>query len=181
MHVRSIIRLVDKYIGKPKAAVEIGVYRGETSAILCNKYPKCQFTFIDLWKVCAPDDSYAYDPMAKHTQDDWDKIFREARGNIHAASSDAIILMASSKQAVDFYQNGSLDFVFLDADHSYEAVSQDIRMWHRKVKTGGLLIGHDYGGFTDRIGRTGVKKAVDEFFGESNVIVKRGRIWAVRV
>ena len=42
------------------------------------------------------------------------------------------------------YSNKSLDFVFIDADHSYESVAKDIDAWRSKVKQGGFLAGHDF-------------------------------------
>lgn len=68
------------------------------------------------------------------------------------------------------------DLVFLDADHSYEAVRDDIWAWALHVKPGGILCGHDYGvkAFP------GVKRAVDEIFGEQNVNVVGRCIWWVR-
>lgn len=49
-----------------------------------------------------------------------------------------------------------VDLVFIDADHSYEAVFNDIMNWKRHVKPGGILCGHDYDYFP------GVTQAVDE-------------------
>lgn len=48
------------------------------------------------------------------------------------------------------------DFVFLDSSHLYEQTKAEIRLWHRKIKVGGILGGHDVDGCE------GVKKAVYE-------------------
>ena len=53
--------------------------------------------------------------------------------------------------------DGSLDFVYLDGDHSEAAVAGDIRLWRPLVKPGGILAGHDYG----HPDFPGVKQAVD--------------------
>ena len=63
------------------------------------------------------------------------------------------------------YDNASLDFCFIDADHAYESVSKDIDAWRPKVKRGGILAGHDYihePGF-------GVVQAVNERFARFEV------------
>jgi hypothetical protein len=52
----------------------------------------------------------------------------------------------------------SLDAVFLDADHTYEAVSKDLPFWYKKIKKGGWLLGDDYKSCCP-----GTTKAVDEF------------------
>jgi len=51
----------------------------------------------------------------------------------------------------------SLDFCYIDGNHTYEAVEKDLRMYWPRVKKGGLFAGHDYGD------QNGVKLAVDEF------------------
>ena len=55
-----------------------------------------------------------------------------------------IMIRALSHQAVDLFQDGSLDFIYIDGDHSYEGVKKDIQLWFPKVKKGGLVAGHDY-------------------------------------
>jgi predicted O-methyltransferase YrrM len=51
---------------------------------------------------------------------------------------------ALSWDAASLFRDGSLDAVFLDADHSYESVCKDVAAWLPKVKAGGVLAGHDY-------------------------------------
>lgn len=55
------------------------------------------------------------------------------------------------------------DFIFLDAMHTYESVKEDIERWWPRVKTGGIMAFHDYG----HSDFPGVKRAVDEKFGEA--------------
>lgn len=52
-------------------------------------------------------------------------------------------LRLDSTAAAETFDNRSLDFVFIDADHSYEAVKADIAAWRPKVRPGGILCGHD--------------------------------------
>lgn len=76
----------------------------------------------------------------------------------------------SSVEASKDFKDGSLDFVYIDADHSYEAVKQDIDVWLPKVKVGGVLGGHDFypGKLGDYVEKSpsnnGVKRAVLEYF-----------------
>ncbi len=79
-----------------------------------------------------------------------------------------------SEAAAETFADGSLSFVFIDADHRYDAVAQDIRSWSSKVKPGGILAGHDY---TDEW--PGVVKAVDEAFGDR--VQRFGCSWMVRI
>lgn len=49
-----------------------------------------------------------------------------------------------STRAADSFDNDSLDFVYIDGDHSYESVTQDIKTWMKKLKPGGIIAGDDY-------------------------------------
>jgi len=69
----------------------------------------------------------------------------------------------SGSQAARCFPDESLDFIYIDADHTYEAVVNDIKVWYPKLKVGGLFGGHDY--WKSRyFGRNfGVIQAVNEF------------------
>eukprot|EP00971_Amphidinium_carterae_P067679 1340279-Amphidinium_carterae.1 len=54
------------------------------------------------------------------------------------------LMVTTSALAAGTVPDGSLDMVFLDADHTYKGVKQDIELWWRKVRHGGILAGHDY-------------------------------------
>lgn len=71
-----------------------------------------------------------------------------------------------SNEIVKQYKNNSIDFLFIDADHSYDSVKEDLTLWFPKVKKDGIIAGHDYTTHTD------VKKAVDEFFDEYHIYNK---------
>ncbi len=59
---------------------------------------------------------------------------------------------------------GDWDFIFIDADHSYETVKRDIELWRPRVRRGGILAFHDYSDEPE-CAYPGVKQAVDEAFG----------------
>lgn len=71
-------------------------------------------------------------------------------------------IQMSSDKAADLLQDQSLDLVFIDADHSYEAVKKDILKYTPKLKSTGLMTGHD-------IDYPGVNKAVNELIKEFDV------------
>ena len=70
----------------------------------------------------------------------------------------------------------TLDLVYIDANHDYQSVLNDIRIWAPKVKIGGLITGHDY---THENGY-GVIQAVDEVFGKPDKVFE-DTSWSVRV
>ena len=71
------------------------------------------------------------------------------------------------------FDDASIDAIYIDGDHRYEAVKNDIKAWLPKVKPGGIVAGHDYGW-------DGVKKAVDEIFGDQ-VQQMKNSTWRVDV
>jgi len=85
----------------------------------------------------------------------------------------ATMLVMTTDEAVTYFAHDSMDFVFIDADHSYEAVQSDIANWRPIIRTGGWLLGHDYNAKWP-----GVVSAVDRAFG-SRVRVFPGSIWGV--
>jgi len=75
------------------------------------------------------------------------------------------------------YPNGWFDIVFIDADHSYEGVKSDIHLWLPKVKSGGILAGHDFN--VEMF--PGTVQAVCEAFPSSMVQLYDDTVWAVKV
>ena len=84
----------------------------------------------------------------------------------------ARLIIADSVDAAAQIPDGTLDFVFIDADHSYESVLRDIAAWRSKVRVKGWFGGHDYNKKFP-----GVVRAVDSVFGRK-VIPLPGSIWS---
>ncbi len=72
-------------------------------------------------------------------------VFGTFRSNVAAVASGIKVqaLVADSVDAASFIADGAFDLVFIDADHSYGAVTADITAWRSKVRAGGILCGHD--------------------------------------
>jgi hypothetical protein len=69
----------------------------------------------------------------------------------------------TSRNAYESFDTASLDFVFIDAQHYYEAVREDPDLWRDTVKGGGIIGGHDYLDGEFDTGMFGVKQAVKEW------------------
>jgi predicted O-methyltransferase YrrM len=120
--------------------VEVGVYHGDfTMEILAFNQPSELFA-VDNW------DGAAYEPHAT-----------EAYTRLGHLAPRIRILRKESLVAAKDFADGSLDIVYLDADHT--RCAEDIVAWWPKVRPGGWLTGHDY---TMDSGMT-VKRDVDEF------------------
>ena len=76
-----------------------------------------------------------------------------------------------SVNAARLFNDESIDFVYVDALHSYEGCMADLEAWYPKLKKGGILSGHDYGEHPHKPEPDfpGVTRAVDEFFNSKNI------------
>jgi hypothetical protein len=104
-------------------------------------------------------------------------LFQTFLTNLVSHRGRVVPLRTESAAASRYFPDESLGAVFLDADHTYEAVSKDLRAWYPKLRPGGLLFGHDYVPPHAR-SLNGVVRAVDEFFaGQSLEIRPMSRVW----
>jgi hypothetical protein len=132
---------------KKNVGAEIGVRSGITSQYLLAESPRLVMHLVD------PYEPYL-DCGVRYTQEMQDAIFEEAEIRVGRYGDRAIWHKNTSLNACNDFAEGSLDFVFIDANHDYNEVCVDLRIWVRKVRSGGLLCGHDYN-------MVGVKRAVD--------------------
>ena len=140
---------------------EIGVYRGnmikDTLSSVASQFIRDYYA-IDLW-------TFSEEWFPDHTQQKWDGMYLEVVKYMPWFHQLRIIRMASV-QAADLFWDGFFDLVFIDADHRYEPVTADIKAWLPKVRSGGIISGHDFTSRTRR--RSMVKPAVTDFFGAGN-------------
>lgn len=146
--------------------VEIGVWRGQSvcyaAVEIINKRKNITIDAIDTWEGSPQENLHQKDPHQDGTLYD---IFLK---NIEPVKHIITPVKMDSIQASFRYEDRSLDFVFIDASHIYEAVKADIQAWLPKVKIGGYIGGHDYNTNIEPL--NGVKLAVDEIFGEDKKI-----------
>jgi hypothetical protein len=138
---------------------EIGVRSGEGLKLFAACNPKLVIG-VDLWSDLGPKSQND----APITQNRLDAVYQELLGRGRVYWPFLKLIRKHSVLAADDVEDGSLDFVFIDADHTYEAVAADIKAWWPKVRLGGTLAGHDYVNHTLKNGVSfGVIQAVDEF------------------
>lgn len=94
-------------------------------------------------------------------------------------SSHVKFLPLSSQEASQKFDDESLDFVFIDADHQYDSVLNDIKVWLPKIRVGGIIAGHDYNDYEEINSYPGVRKAVDECFPNGVDVITR-TVWEYR-
>jgi Methyltransferase domain len=150
--------------------VELGSWTGRSAAYcvveLINRSKLGEFYCVDSWKGEA---AIAYDP---DTVQDLKKIFKQ---NLKPVLKHISMLNMMSWNAAKKFADHSVDFCYVDAGHSYEAVTKDLEAWWSKMRPGAMFGGDDY-----TKGYPGVQQAVWDFFGTRNIKVRRaGRCWLV--
>ncbi len=128
---------------------EIGVLSADTSSYLLAEFPNLTLTCVDPWLAY---NQHEPERTAEHMSHQ-EKV---ARQKLSIFGDRAQIIKDYSVNGSKHVADNSLDFVFIDALHTYEAVTEDITAWYPKVRSGGLFAGHDYHW-------EGVQKAVEEF------------------
>src|SRR3990167_6983093 len=120
---------------------EVGVWKGEYSRAFCEAIPGLQWTCVDPW---AP---YAAYRDNKNQQEAIDHAYAMAQKVLKPYN--VRFLRMFSEDAVSFVPDGSLDVVFIDGNHETAYIRQDLDLWTPKVRSGGVIAGHDY-----RVNRT---------------------------
>ena len=151
-HLKMFMKM---FRGEKPTIVEIGSWVGTSSVAISDgirKFcPGAKFYCVDIFS----NQYYSSVPgLAFGAKHDIRKIFeKNMKGNPHTT------LQMESLEGAKKFENESVDFIFIDANHDYEYVKADIEAWYPKLKIGGIMCGHDYS--ADFIG---VKKAVKEIF-----------------
>ena len=141
-----------------KYGVEVGTDHGQYAQQLCVGIPNLTLVCIDPWLAYTEGEDV-------HDQIEVDAIYEEAKNRL--APYDALLVRRTSMDALDQFYNNSLDFVFIDGNHDYDHVLEDIDGWTDKVKPGGVIAGHDYR--QDSTRNYGVIRAVKEYTEEYSI------------
>ena len=123
----SVVEELIQRTAGPLAVVEVGVLFGAHAEVMLSAFDFASYTGVDPYAEPGGDEAYG---RARAVFDRW--------------SGSARLLRTPSAAAAAGFAEGSLDLVFLDGDHSYAAVREDIAAWTPKLRAGGRLLGHDY-------------------------------------
>ena len=130
---------------------EIGAAIGITTGFLLERCPTLEkLIVVDLWEPVPGSSLFG--------RADMEEIFKKKFIN----DSRVRILKGISWEMASHIEDGSLDFVFIDASHDEESVIKDSKAWTPKVKQGGLICGHD-------LHFPGVRSAIYKFFGKQRI------------
>jgi len=178
-----------------KKGVEIGVLNGELSKNILENWDGILY-MVDVWRKLGEE----YNDISN-----MDEPLNEIKStitNIKGLEDRGVMIRATSKIASEMFNDESLDFIYIDANHAYDFVKEDLNLWFPKLKKGGVFSGHDYLGFDwysdpnfcpnkkDKyiyinttgggqvfLGVFGVNPAVDEFCNQYGYKVNKTKEW----
>ena len=127
-----------------KTGAEIGVWKGQTFFHLLDVCPSLELLIgVDSWPTSEPHEKDQDLGLSTWYPPEMIKVFRDSVVEKAATYDKAILHEMDSVAAADLVEDSTLDFVFIDADHSTEGVLRDIEAWRPKLKENGTLLGHD--------------------------------------
>lgn len=150
--LQDLCNLVKSILPDSIIMAEIGSYVGDSTEIFANNFSVVYS--IDPWKNGYDDSDGASKSDMKAVEAQFDSLVKKY--------SNILKNKKSSLEFVETVENEFFDFVYIDGNHQYEAVRQDIAAWLPKVKSGGFIGGHDW----KNAPHPGVEKAVREMIGE---------------
>jgi predicted O-methyltransferase YrrM len=139
----------------PARFVEIGAYKGRSACYMAERIRELgldvRFDVVDTFQG---DEHIGADDLWPAFSENLSRA-----GLLDSVSAHRALSVDAAKE----FAHESLDFIYIDATHTFEAVSQDLLAWWPKLKPGGLMAGHDYPYFD------GLKAAVDGFVARNNL------------
>ncbi len=160
-HGVKILELVERH--RPTVCVELGTWLGASAIPVARSIRRWGGTLacVDTWSgnvYRAGDDGVA----------PW-MLVSCARNLVAAGVSANVRLIPATTSEAARWWSQPIDYLYVDADHSYEGVWSDLESWVPHVKPGGLLLGDDYG--SDLY--PGVQQAWDEFEAAAGLTLRR--------
>lgn len=159
----------------PRGSVgaEIGVWKGDFSALLLSHCAPRRLYLVDPWSFDPSFGDSLFGGEAARSQADMDAICDSVKARFSAEIASGVVQVRRDDSAglAAEIPDGSLDWVYIDGNHDFEFVLADLRRLAPKVRPGGLVCGDDYG-TTGTWWGDGVTRAVMTFVREADVVVR---------
>ena len=129
----------------PRGAVcaEIGVWTGEFSERILRRTRPKLLHLIDPWQFQPQYPERYYGGKIAGNQGDMDRVFDDLRTRF-ANEPRVVVHRGMSRDVLSTFANAYFDWVYIDGNHSYEFVINDLRLCLAKTKPGGVIAGDDY-------------------------------------
>jgi hypothetical protein len=156
--------MIRHYLKEGMVGCELGVFAGEFAESLVRKLPK-HLTLIDSWSseegMLFSGDVDGNNGVSLPQEQLYGLVVSRFAENPRVK-----ILRGWTWEMIPTIPDFSLDYVYIDADHSYEGMKRDLKLIEPKLKPDGFLMGHDYEMNFAKANypwKFGVQQAVDEF------------------
>ena len=174
LYLKQIVQMLPKDI--PLFGAELGSWVGDSATAILEENDRMHLTCVDTFDGNR-DDSVA--EIARKAMDQAcskDIIYEYFLKNMQHFGDRCRAIRATTTEAAESINDGSLDFIYIDAGHTYKDVKADIEAWLPKLRHAphAIICGHD---FCDVV-FPGVEVAVKEKFGEDVPVL--GHVWYVK-
>jgi cephalosporin hydroxylase len=169
--------MVDRF-GDNSHFVEIGSFKGGSAAFMAveiiNSGKNIKFDCIDLWS-----DFWDSDSKDLKNNTIYLNMYETFLNNIKPVSHIINPIRSDSHLASSLYNDNSLNFVYIDANHHYDYIKKDLQLWYPKIKKGGIFAGHDF--INNKTCQ--VQQAVEEFcrIYKLTVNLEEGGSWLIDI
>lgn len=123
-----------------ETAAEVGVFRGDYAARMLSEVDSLKrYYMVDPWRHLAD-----WNKPANQPDDIFEQYFAETMAKTEAHADKRVVLRGRTVEVIDEIEDGSLDFAYIDGDHTLRGVTVDLARWYPKIKEGGFLGGDDF-------------------------------------
>lgn len=156
---QTLVRLAPS--DRPSVFIELGSWVGRSSAYMAveiaNSGKPIKFHCVDSWEGTGLPGEY--DANKDIVEQGLLETFKRNMTPVEAYYTPH---QGMTTDVAKQFEDNSVDFLFLDAGHAYEAVAADLKAWMPKVRSGGWLAGHDFFSAPQGVGRA-VTESVKNF------------------
>ena len=151
-----------KYIRQNDRGAEIGVWKGDFSEMVLRTGRISEYFLIDPYEYMPQFPNRMYGGKVAQAQSDMDEIFEQTQHRVANFPGRKMFVRKRSLEAAKSISDATLDFVYVDGNHYYQGVYDDISTYLGKLKIGGYLMLDDWNWLDDE-GNTSVKQAACDF------------------
>ena len=160
---RAIRNYLLQRMPERSVCAEIGVYEGEFSRQILEVAEPELLHLIDPWEHSDEHPESLFGGLGPKGQTSMDDRYEQVRAEFAEEIKAGRVKMHRdlSAPASEKFEDSYFDWIYIDGNHLYEFVEQDLELYYPKIKPGGYIAGDDYG--AEGWWGNGVQKAVDDF------------------
>ena len=119
-----------------KKGLELGVYKGALTQTIASRATNMKLYGVDAWT--------SYEGYVDYPGNHLETVGYPQAVERASRYPNVELIKGWSKDVAPTFEDGSLDFIYIDANHTYPCIKEDLGLWVSKVREGGIIMGHDY-------------------------------------